>query len=214
MANTDKIVYLPQLHRYDEKFKRWANGKFLTKTETIVTDVRIADKSITEGGVADIPAAVGNEDNSNNNSYGVVKSRGASFGILFHKDGICVAAAAANEIDSRKNHFKPIPPALLDYAVKVAMCDGKGAAWTAEEQAAAKERMGIDDYSLPKATATIPGVVKIGTGLNVATDGTASVNETYVDGRVTAVGDKKYALKADMLGVATNEDTDAMFAPA
>lgn len=87
MANTDKIVYLPQLQRYDEKIKGWADGKFLLKTQA---------------------------------------------------------------------------------------------------------------YSLPKATTTALGGVKIGRGLNVATDGTASVNETYVDGRVTAVGDKKYALKADV----------------
>ena len=90
MANPDKIVYLPQLQRYDEKIKGWADGKFLKKT---------------------------------------------------------------------------------------------------------------DAYSLPSATTTTLGGVKIGTGLNVAADGTASVNETYVDGRVTAVGDKKYALKADVPGM-------------
>lgn len=90
MANTDKLVYLPQLQRYDEKTKGWADEKFLLKTQA---------------------------------------------------------------------------------------------------------------YSLPKATTTALGGVKIGTGLNVATDGTASVNETYVDGRVTAVGDKKYALKADVPGM-------------
>ncbi len=90
MANTDKLVYLPQLQRYDEKIKGWADGKFLLKT---------------------------------------------------------------------------------------------------------------DAYSLPTASTTKLGGVKIGTGLNVATDGTASVNETYVDGRVTAVGDKKYALKADVPGM-------------
>lgn len=90
MTNQDKLVYLPQLQRYNEKTKGWADGKFLLKTQA---------------------------------------------------------------------------------------------------------------YSLPKATTTALGGVKIGTGLNVATDGTASVNETYVDGRVTAVGDKKYALKADVSGM-------------
>lgn len=90
MDNTSKFVYLPQLQRYDEKIKGWADGKFLLKTQA---------------------------------------------------------------------------------------------------------------YSLPKATTTALGGVKIGTGLNVATDGTASVNETYVDSRVTAVGDKKYALKADVAEV-------------
>lgn len=86
MASKDKVVYLPQLQRYDEKIKGWADGKFLKKT---------------------------------------------------------------------------------------------------------------DAYSLPSATTTTLGGVKIGTGLNVVADGTASVNEAYVDGRVTAVGDKKYALKTD-----------------
>ena len=32
----------------------------------------------------------------------------------------------------------------MDYAVKAAMCDGKGAAWTENEQKAAQERLGID----------------------------------------------------------------------
>lgn len=34
----------------------------------------------------------------------------------------------------------------IDYAVKAAMCDGKGTAWTAEEQVVARERMGIGEY--------------------------------------------------------------------
>lgn len=97
MDNTDKLVYLPQLQRYDEKIKDWADGEFLLKTQA---------------------------------------------------------------------------------------------------------------YSIPKATATVLGGVKIGTGLNVATDGTASVNETYVDGRVTAVGDKKYALKADVSGTTPMASAD------
>lgn len=106
MANTDKLVYLPQLQRYDEKIKGWADGKFLLKTQA---------------------------------------------------------------------------------------------------------------YSLPKATTTALGGVKIGTGLNVATNGTASVNEAYVDGRVTAVGDKKYALKADVPGMtpmATKSEAGKVYAVA
>ena len=91
MANTDKIVYLPQLQRYDEKIKGWADGKFLKKT---------------------------------------------------------------------------------------------------------------DAYSLPNATKTTLGGVKIGPGLNVVADGTASIDQTYVDGRVTTVGDKKYALKTDISAAA------------
>ena len=34
MPNTDKTIFLPQLQRYDEKIKGWADNKFLTKTDT------------------------------------------------------------------------------------------------------------------------------------------------------------------------------------
>lgn len=104
MANTDKLVYLPQLQRYDEKIKGWVDGKFLKKT---------------------------------------------------------------------------------------------------------------DAYTLPKATSTTLGGVKIGTGLSVGTDGTASVSQTYVDGRVTTVGDQKYALKSDVPGMtplATKDEAGKVYA--
>lgn len=41
MADTGKLVYLPQLQRYDEKLKRWADNEFLAKTDAAATDVRI-----------------------------------------------------------------------------------------------------------------------------------------------------------------------------
>lgn len=106
MASTDKLVYLPQLQRYDEKIKGWADNKFLLKT---------------------------------------------------------------------------------------------------------------DAYTLPKATTTALGGVKIGTGLSVETDGTASVSQTYVDGRVTTVGDQKYALKSDVPGMtpmATKSEAGKVYAVA
>lgn len=114
-------------------------------SDAAATDVRIAGKSITADGVADIPMASGNSDISDNNSYGVVKSRGSIYGIYMHEDGICTRSANNELIDSRTNHFCPITPAQVDYAVKAAMCDGNGAAWTAAEQAAAKKRMEFGD---------------------------------------------------------------------
>ena len=36
MTNTDKIVYLPQLQRYDEKIKGWADGKFLKEDRRLL----------------------------------------------------------------------------------------------------------------------------------------------------------------------------------
>lgn len=34
MPNTDKTIFLPQLQRYDQKIKGWADAKFLTKVDT------------------------------------------------------------------------------------------------------------------------------------------------------------------------------------
>lgn len=110
-------------------------------SDASATDVRIAGKSITKDGVADIPATVGNSNTSTENSYGVVKSRGQAYGIWIEKGGlICTNAAGKSEIDTRDNYFKPVPTAWLDYAVKAAMCDGKGAAWTAASRPLGRTR--------------------------------------------------------------------------
>lgn len=112
-------------------------------SDATATDVRIAGQSITADGVADIPIG--------GNVAGVVKS---GTGIVVGSDGAMYTMPATNaEISNRKandgygtsdNERCVISPSRLDYAVKAAMCDGKGAAWTAASQAAARERMGID----------------------------------------------------------------------
>ena len=55
-----------------------------------------------------------------------------------------VAPASESNIDGR-NSSMPVVPTNLDYAVKAAMCDGKGAEWTNEEKAAARDRMGLEN---------------------------------------------------------------------
>ena len=114
------------------------------------TDVRINGKSITANGVADIPIG--------GSVAGVVKS---GTGTVVGSDGVMYTMPATHaEISSRKandgygtdnNERCVISPSRLDYAVKAAMCDGKGAAWTAAEQAAAKKRMGISDSGGPSS---------------------------------------------------------------
>lgn len=108
-------------------------------SDAAATGVRIAGKSITADTVADIPAVV------NNGSYGVVKVGAPELcGIQINANGYLSNIAATNaQIDAHAGWFQPIVPSNLDYAVKAAMCDGKGAAWTAAEQAAARERMGL-----------------------------------------------------------------------
>jgi len=150
MADTDKLVYLPQLQRYDEKLKRWVNDEFLAKADAAATDVRIDGKSITVDGVADIPAAV-----QGNGTYGVVKLAGNSNGLRINDIGeLAIVDANHSVIDSRAAGSYPITTNGFDYAVKVAMCDGKGEAWTAEEQAAARSRMGIDNSGETRAIGT------------------------------------------------------------
>ena len=111
-----------------------------------VQDVQVNGESIVADGVAVIP-------NAGVNKYGIVKlTYGDGSGTTFANETIYVVPAFNNVIDNRKpengyssgpNNRHSLVPAHLDYAVKAAMCDGKGAAWTADEQAAARERIGL-----------------------------------------------------------------------
>lgn len=102
------------------------------------TDVRMDGKSITADGVADIPlASTTQEGVTKYDPYGGLSATERGWGIT---------PASNTQINSRNaSHFAIVADSHLDYAVKAAMCDGKGAAWTAAEQAAARERMGISD---------------------------------------------------------------------
>lgn len=71
-------------------------------------------------------------------------SKSTSWGIINNVNSeIALNPASKNTINSRETR-QPITPGNFDYAVKAAMCDGKGAAWTDAEQKAARERMGVD----------------------------------------------------------------------
>ena len=104
-----------------------------------VKDVQVAGNSVLDSGVANVPIASATE-------VGVIKVASAQVsGMYIEKDGLCYISYATHpEIDSRTAQRKTIVCYNLDYAVKAAMCDGKGAAWTDAEQAAARSRMGLD----------------------------------------------------------------------
>lgn len=107
-------------------------------------DVRINGQSIVQDGVAEIPLIKDGSPGLVSIDYyaitgGLTKAN--------EKTGLIrIFSARKAEINSRSNYYLPIVSPLLDYAVKAAMCDGKGDAWTVDEQAAARERMGIDEY--------------------------------------------------------------------
>ena len=95
-----------------------------------VEDVQINGTSIVEDGVAEIPA---HKSRQTRNNFGTV---------VMGVDGdISTYRNSTGEIG-----YRYLPLNSIDAAVKCAMTDGKGAAWTAEEQAAARERMGIDEW--------------------------------------------------------------------
>ena len=101
----------------------------------LVKDVRVNGITVVADGIATIPA-------SKNGKYGVIRTL-VAYGVDVGADGQLVLIKAENSvIDSRASNYRAIVPQNLDYAVKAAMCDGKGAAWTADEQAAARTRMG------------------------------------------------------------------------
>lgn len=108
-------------------------------------DVQIDGKSIVQNGVAEIPLCTKTKGaglisiDAYPNNGGLYRANNAT-GL------IRIVSATNNQIDERRNHFCPIVPETIDYAVKAAMCDGKGVAWTADEQTAARERMGIYDW--------------------------------------------------------------------
>lgn len=95
-------------------------------------DVRINGESIVQDGVAEIPAHKGRQTRNN---FGTV---------IVGVDG----DVTAYRNTSGEIGYRYLPLNSIDMAVKAAMCDGKGAAWTAEEQAAARERMGIGTSNL------------------------------------------------------------------
>lgn len=98
-----------------------------------VKDVQVAGASVMADGVANVPVA-------SKSNAGAIKI-GNGLGIV---DGAAYISDAYEGAMNLRRGNTAITPAVMDYAVKAAMCDGKGAAWTSAEQKAARERMGVD----------------------------------------------------------------------
>lgn len=117
------------------------DGTFIGEWADANLDVQINGQSIVKDGVAEIPIASPGKP-------GVLGIPGGTYGL--DKDptnNIRLIGLTNGEVDKRF-YAKPLTGNTLDYAVKAAMCDGKGAAWTAEEQTAARDRIGIGEWEL------------------------------------------------------------------
>ena len=151
-SNYPDLSNKPQINGNELVGDKKANDLGLVDTETynelkkIVDDMvqkRISDilingaSIVDENGVAEIPIA--SED-----GVGVVRVM-KSHGIKMNttNNALTIAFAEENNIKNRNSNYNPIVPTKLDYAVKQAMCDGKGAEWTAEEKVMAQERIGL-----------------------------------------------------------------------
>lgn len=133
-----KIIRVKSVNEDGTFICEWADG-------ASDLDVQINGKSIVQNGTAEIPLCTKTKE-AGLISIDTYSSNGGLHRANNETGLIRIASATNNQIDERRNQFCPIVPETIDYAVKAAMCDGKSAMWTAEEQAAARERMGIYDW--------------------------------------------------------------------
>lgn len=120
---------------------------------TPVKDVHLSGESLVQDSVATIPLA-------GYNRLGAVQLDPAGFAAASVEGKLALVPPTDAQISTHTHTQRPITPSCMDYAVKAAMCDGKGAAWTDAEQKAARERMGID-----KAYELIESITSDGTAI-------------------------------------------------
>lgn len=123
-----------------------------------VDDVQIDGQSIVgENGVAEIPKM--DLDKS-----GLIQFR-SGYGLQLTGNYLLIDDASEEHIKNRVNRFA-VTGKNFDYAVKCAMCDGKGAAWTTEEQAMARARMGATSHAFKTLLDyTVPDGETLGAGV-------------------------------------------------
>lgn len=126
------------------------NGGTGSGTVSGVSDVTINGTSIVSDGVANIPIAKANE-------LGLVTNGNSTY---INGGKLHVLTANDTHIDNR-SAGPLLLVSKLDYAVKQAVCDGKGAQWTSDEKASARARMGLEWTLLGDVTVEEEGVVEI-----------------------------------------------------
>ena len=143
----------------------WWDGTQKQQLETekpdlsgFITDVQIDDASVVQDRVAKLNIAGYKDQNTIVNTGLVTIPSGYGLGFQWNTKNLIIQDPGTSLISDRDSKWQSTYYALtvrkLDYAVKAAMCDGKGAAWTNEEKIAARERMGIND-AITEALAAI-----------------------------------------------------------
>lgn len=135
-----KIIRVKSVNEDGTFICEWADG-------ASDLDVQINGESIVQNGIAEIPIT------QKNKQYGLfcILNNYNLLGFSNDNNLPIIKIATERNISNRDNINSlgvggVIDSCNFDKTVKAAMCDGKGTAWTAEEQAAARERMGIYDW--------------------------------------------------------------------
>ena len=118
---------------------KYDDRELALKDEIKVTDVKVNGESVVVDGVANVPLG--------GNDFGVVKAN-SNFGISMANGLPVINQIPDWLIDQRDTNtyagYRAITGKGLDYAVKSALCDGKGQAYTEEEKRAVRERLGVN----------------------------------------------------------------------
>ena len=137
-----------------------------------VKDVQLNGESLVQDSVATIPLA-------GYNRLGAIQLDPAGFAAASIEGKLALVPPTDAQISTHTHTQRPITPSCMDYALKAAMCDGKGEAWTEAEQKAARERMGVDKpYELIEEITLTEKVMWI--NRNAEPDGTGYAFEAVV----------------------------------
>lgn len=151
---------------------------------TKVSDVQINSSSVVSEGIANIPIADWTH-------LGLVKTDNSSGGYttgLINLNGTLYLKNPANlEITNRGTRI-PILANNLDFAIKSALCDGKGAAYTTAEQSAALERLDAQKTLVSGTNIkTVNGVSLLGSGdIPISGGGSGTITGVSVNGTSVA----------------------------
>ena len=133
--------------RYIYQNNQWEFQYVVNETPLTSEQIKAINSGITLELVAklqgiDLTDYVKNTDYASQTKAGVIKYN-SNYGMQSVANALA-PLGWTTYADKRQNAFMSY--AVLDYSVKAAMCDGKGADWTDEEKASARTRMGVPNH--------------------------------------------------------------------
>ena len=149
--------------------------------------MRLNGESLVQDSAATIPLA-------GYNRLGAVQLDPAGFAAASVEGKLSLVPPTDAQISTHTHTQRPITPSCMDYAVKAAMCDGKGAAWTSAEQKAARERMGI------------PGEFELIEEITLSEDVMNVAREAFPDG--THYNLRSLIITIDSINVENRQESD------